>query len=131
MIKLPARFRDYLSLDVIEFLALLCLIPFFQPACIDSFVLYGIKVSLFSLIGKCFTAMRLAISCSAILLFCLKINEIKRKMNFTMFSILLSIILLVAVSGIVNSARVSVLLSFVYDIGMICMFELMIIHGRD
>ena len=131
MIKLPARFRDYLSLDVIEFLALLCLIPFFQPACIDSFVLYGIKVSLFSLIGKCFTAMRLAISCSAILLFCLKINEIKRKMNFTMFSILLSIILLVAVSGIVNSARVTVLLSYVYDIGLLCLFELMILHGRN
>ena len=110
-------------------LGLICLIPFYQPGCIDSFVLYGIKPSLFSLVGKMFTAMRLLISCGAITVFIIKINEIIRKNSGWLFVIFFVNILTVVISGVVNHARPTTLISYMYDVGLLCIYELLICYS--
>ena len=51
MIKLPISFRVGKRIDLMDYLGIICLIPFFQPGCIDSFILYGINTTFFTLLG--------------------------------------------------------------------------------
>ena len=130
MIRMPGSLRIGTRINLIECLEVLCLIPFFQPGCIDGFILYGINVSFFNLLGKCFTLLRLLISLCSILVLIFKINKVRKTINIWLFSLLLLNILLVAFSGLVNSARITVMLSYLYDIGILCLFELLIQRGN-
>lgn len=131
MIKLPISFRVGKRIDLMDYLGIICLIPFFQPGCIDSFILYGINTTFFTLLGKFFTALRMLISIFTIFIFLLNINRIKKRTNKWVFTLLLLNVLLVALSGLINSARITVMLSYLYDVGVLCLFELLIYRRKN
>lgn len=112
---------------VILFYTLL-LLPFFEPGCIESFVELNIRAGLFTTIGSLFALCRYLATLVGLLLFIKKFAAGKRTVS-NLFKIVLAITVLAMFSNLINGASTAAVVSVVYEIGFICICEVLVSKG--
>lgn len=111
----------------------LCISTYFKPGCIDNFITYNINYATNEFIADLFTVSKLFVSILAVTLIIAKmiVTNDRRIFHTVLFVPFLISSSFVTASNIYNHSGIGSVLVGLYEIGFVCLCELLLEKGED